>query len=266
MRPKHLSRQKIVAGNWKMNGDRNFSGHYLAHFQDNLTKLGFVRNEKMAVLLIPPAIYLADILSLLRDENPFDIQLAGQNVAAFDAGAYTGEISATMMREFCAWSLVGHSERRALFAESDQVVVEKVGRMLDAKVSPIICLGETLEEREQGRAEACVRTQLQALLSEYSEEQLDGMVLAYEPVWAIGTGKTASPEQAQSMHGFIRSVLAEKSEALAEKTPILYGGSVNAGNAGELFRQPDIDGALVGGASLKPEEFADICQQCASSF
>lgn len=266
MRPKHLSRQKIVAGNWKMNGDRDFAGGYLEHFQDGLKKLGFNRNEKVSVLLIPPVIFLADLSSQLKNANPNSIQLAGQNAAAYESGAFTGEVSAAMLQEFCSWCLVGHSERRSLFAESDQVVIEKVSRILDAQMRPVLCLGETLEEREQGKAEICVRAQLEAVLSRFDEEQLSALVLAYEPVWAIGTGKTASPEQAQSMHCFIRSVLAEKSQVLAQNTPILYGGSVNAGNAAELFEQADIDGALVGGASLKADEFAAICQYCACSI
>jgi len=266
MHPKHLSRQKIVAGNWKMNGDREFSATYLSRFQENLQNLQFESSEQLAILLIPPALFLSGLQAQLKEADSNFVQLAAQNASAYDKGAFTGEISAAMLQEFCSWCLVGHSERRALFAESDQVVVDKVSRLLDVKMRPILCLGETLEEREQGRAESCVREQLQAVLSRFDESQLSGLVLAYEPVWAIGTGKTASPEQAQSMHCFIREVLAEKSQVLAETTPILYGGSVNAGNAGELFAQVDIDGALVGGASLKADEFASICVQCASSI
>lgn len=269
MRPKHLSRPKIVAGNWKLNGDRAFVDDYLATFKRSLKQLKLKQGQNLSVLLIPPAIFLPLLSERVKQElnlqSQLSVQLAAQNVAAYASGAYTGEVSASMLNDFsCRWCLVGHSERRALFGESDQVVVEKIAQLLVVGIRPILCLGETLEQREQGQAETCVRDQLQAVLDAFDESALANLVLAYEPVWAIGTGKTASPEQAQAMHQFIRSVLKEKFPVLADSMPILYGGSVNAQNAKELFEQIDIDGALVGGASLKAEEFLEICARCLS--
>jgi triosephosphate isomerase len=264
MCPKHLSRRKIVAGNWKMNGEKRFAEAYLSGFEECLKAEGFQAGPDLSILLFPPAILLSVMNDRLKKQNSFAVELGGQNVAAYVSGAYTGEISAGMLKEFSSWSLVGHSERRALFGDTDQLVVEKISRLHEAGLAPILCLGETLEQRENGQAERCVRLQLEAVLSAFESEQLTTLVLAYEPVWAIGTGKTASPEQAQSMHAFIRSVLHEKSQMLAETMPILYGGSVTSQNAGDLFRQHDIDGALVGGASLKMQEFASICSQCAA--
>ena len=267
MRPKHLSRPKIVAGNWKLNGDSAFVDDYLAVFRDSLKERGLKQDQNLSVLLIPPAIFLPLLSERIKNEQNLQaqlhLQLAAQNVSAYASGAYTGEISASMLNDFsCGWCLVGHSERRALFGETDQVVVEKIAQLLAVGIRPILCLGETLEQREQGQAESCVRDQLQVVLDAFDESALRDMVLAYEPVWAIGTGKTASPEQAQAMHRYIRSVLGHRSEVLAAGMPILYGGSVNAQNAQDLFEQADIDGALVGGASLKAKEFVEICAQC----
>jgi triosephosphate isomerase len=262
MCPKQLSRRKIVAGNWKMNGEKLFAEAYLSGFEDCLRSADFKSDNDLSILLIPPAILLPVMNGKLNERNEFAVELGGQNVAAFVSGAYTGEISAAMLKEYAGWSLVGHSERRAMFGDSELVVIEKISRLLEAGMVPILCVGETLEQRESNEAESCVRRQLEMVLNEFDVQALTNIVLAYEPIWAIGTGKTASPEQAQSMHACIRSVLAEKSQVLADKMPILYGGSVTAQNAGDLFRQPDIDGALVGGASLKLEEFASICAQC----
>ncbi|KZZ56516.1 hypothetical protein A3760_31115 [Oleiphilus sp. HI0122] len=184
-----------------------------------------------------------------------------QNVAEYAGGAYTGEVSAAMLKDFgCRAALIGHSERRTLFVESDERVVEKMSRLLEQGIAPILCVGESLEERESGNAKDVVGAQVDFVLSRFSAEQLSNLVIAYEPVWAIGTGKTASPEQAQEMHAHIRNVVAQADTNLSDGMSVLYGGSVNAATAKELFAQPDIDGGLVGGASLKVEDFYAICQ------
>jgi len=248
-------RQKIVAGNWKMNGSVEFAQDYLDKFIPAVSQL----QGKVEIILAPPAVYLSDMAKRLADT---EIQLSAQNVAEQDAGAYTGEISAGMLLDSgCQWCLVGHSERRTLFSESDESVRIKVAKLIDSGIRPILCVGETLEERESGQAQSVVAAQVDAVFSQLSEESLQKVVVAYEPVWAIGTGKTATPEQAQEMHKMIRSEVAKISEELAQGLVILYGGSVNAANAKDLFEKDDIDGGLVGGASLKADDFAHICEQ-----
>lgn len=260
-------RPKIVAGNWKMNGDQAFVQDYMASFKECWGTKNLGQYLGLTTILIPPAILMASVKESVKAFGVDGaVELAGQNVASFTSGAYTGETSALMLKDLgCHWSLVGHSERRALFGDKPTVIVEKIKQLLVQDIRPILCLGETLEEREQGKAEACVKSQLESVLNGFSVSELKGLVLAYEPVWAIGTGKTASPEDAQAMHKFIRSVVASKSADLAAMVPVLYGGSVNSANAESLFKQNDIDGALVGGASLKSEEFAEICAQCGQS-
>tara|TARA_R110001592_G_scaffold341474_2_gene630578 strand:+ start:11586 stop:12380 length:795 start_codon:yes stop_codon:yes gene_type:complete len=260
-------RPKIVAGNWKMNGDQAFVHDYMSSFNECWNEKRLDQFTDLSVIIVPPAILISSV-----QENAKRVgvngrfELASQNVAEYSSGAYTGEISASMLKDSgCRWSLVGHSERRALFGDQTIVIVEKIKQLLTEGLRPILCLGETLEEREQGKAEICVKSQLESVLNAFSVSDLRKLVLAYEPVWAIGTGKTASPEEAQAMHQFIRSVVASKSQDLAEAMIVLYGGSVNSGNAESLFGQSDIDGALVGGASLKPDEFAEICAQCGQS-
>ena len=260
-------RPKIVAGNWKMNGDQAFVQDYMASFKKCWNTKNLDQYLDLTTILIPPAILMA---SVKENAKTFGVdgvlELAGQNVSSFTSGAYTGETSVLMLKDLgCHWSLVGHSERRALFGDQSAVIVEKIKQLLAQGLRPILCLGETLEEREQGQAELCVKTQLEPILNGFSVSELDELVLAYEPVWAIGTGKTASPEDAQAMHKFIRSVVASKSADLAATVLVLYGGSVNSTNAESLFKQSDIDGALVGGASLKSEEFTEICAQCGQS-
>jgi triosephosphate isomerase len=250
-----------------MNGDRAFVQDYIASFKEYWIERKLNQYPDLTTILIPPAILMASVSesAITLGVNEM-FELAGQNVAAFSSGAYTGETSALMLKDLgCTWSLVGHSERRALFGDQSSVIVEKIKQLLTEGLRPILCLGETLEEREQGQAEVCVKSQLTSVLDGFNVSELHKLVLAYEPVWAIGTGKTASPEEAQAMHEFIRSIVASKSAELAEGMPILYGGSVNSANAESLFKQGDIDGALVGGASLKPEEFAEICAQCGQS-
>lgn len=184
-----------------------------------------------------------------------------QNLSQYDKGAFTGEVSASMLLEFgCSYVIVGHSERRALFGETDALVAAKFAAALAAGITPILCVGETLEERDAGRAESVIARQLDAVIAGSGMVGLAKSVIAYEPVWAIGTGKTASPEQAQAVHAFIRRKLAALDTDIAAALIIQYGGSVKAANAAELFSQPDIDGGLIGGASLQVDEFMAICQ------
>lgn len=246
------TRRKIVAGNWKMNGSLADIESYVQAF-----KFSSERSD-LEVILAPPSVYIGELLAKTANA---DIAIAAQNVSSFESGAYTGEVSAQMLVDLgVEYSLIGHSERRALFAESDEAIADKVAQLLEKGLKPILCVGETLEQREAGQAELVVNAQLSAVLNRFDSEQLESLVVAYEPVWAIGTGKTATPEVAQQMHASIRRCIAEKSEVLAQSCVLLYGGSVNAGNAEQLFAQEDIDGGLVGGASLKPEEFMKICQ------
>jgi triosephosphate isomerase len=215
-----------------------------------------VNNVDIAIL--PPFTALAKASEILGGTQK--IRLGAQNMSPETKGAYTGEISATMLRDlFVRYVLVGHSERRRLFGETDELVNRKVVTALASELRPILCVGETLEERQVGQEKTILKAQLQGALNGLSSEQLEEIVIAYEPVWAIGTGLTASPAQAQEAHQFIRDYLKTSSgDDIADKTRILYGGSVTAVTARELLSQPDIDGALVGGASLDPRSFAEI--------
>ncbi len=248
-------RRPIVAGNWKMHGSRATVSDLLAGIQEGMA---VIRNVE--VIVCPPFVYLDQAASLLS-ETP--IALGGQNLCQVPGqGAYTGEISGDMLRDLgCGFVIVGHSERRNIYGESDDLVAAKAIVAHQAGLIPVFCVGELLEERESGETEKVVGRQLDALLE--TDEGLAAMqhsVIAYEPVWAIGTGKTATPEQAQEVHAFIRQRLAQASRDLAEKTRILYGGSVKPGNAAELFGMADIDGGLIGGASLKAADFLAICR------
>ncbi len=216
-------------------------------------------NKGTEVVICPPCVYLADCAALLKGSA---IALGAQNLYHAPAGAYTGEISAAMLVDFqCRYVIVGHSERRALCGESDDDVAHKVIAAVKAGLTPILCVGEQLDERETGRTEAVVARQLDAVLhSVAGMAALGHAVIAYEPVWAIGTGMTASPQQAQEVHAFIRQRIAGRNADLAEKIQLLYGGSVKAANAVELFSMPDIDGGLIGGASLQASEFLAICR------
>ncbi len=243
-------RRLLVAGNWKMNASKVMLNELLAGITANAP-------QQTDVVVFPPAPYLMAAADKLQGSA---IKFGGQNLNPNESGAYTGEISASMLVDCgCSAVLVGHSERRTLFAESDADVLVKTEAALSSGLTPYVCVGETLEERESDKTEAVIEQQVKALLDKLSVEQLAKCVFAYEPVWAIGTGKTASPEQAQQVHAFIRGLLAEKDDDLAQQSHILYGGSVKASNAKELFAQQDIDGGLVGGASLKAEEFLGIC-------
>jgi triosephosphate isomerase len=239
-------RQPLILGNWKMNGcfDSN-----QALLQDLAT--GWKGNAQVGVC--PPALYIPQALQLLGETA---IAVGSQDVSQYGSGAYTGELAAPMLAEAgCRYALVGHSERRQYHGETDADVAEKVAAALASKVTPVLCVGESLEQREAGDALAVIAEQLAAVLAKIGEPAFKDVVVAYEPVWAIGTGKTATPAQAQEVHQFIRESLGETGVSVQ----ILYGGSVKADNALELFGQADIDGALVGGASLKSEDFLAIC-------
>ncbi|QSP95048.1 triose-phosphate isomerase [Marinobacter salinisoli] len=245
-------RRKIVAGNWKMNGSKDLAKTLVGSVRSELASL----DNGVEVVIIPPAIYVQDVAAHADGE----LGLGVQNVSEWHSGAYTGEISAEMAKDQgCQFALVGHSERRQLFGETDQAVADKVALLLDNGLDAIVCVGETLEQRENGRAEEVVATQVRQGLGKVSGEQWSQIVVAYEPVWAIGTGKTATAEDAQAMHASIRDVLADMG-APAEKVTMLYGGSVKADNAAALFAQPDIDGGLIGGASLIANDFISICR------
>jgi triosephosphate isomerase len=243
-------RRLLVAGNWKMNASKVMLNELLAGITANAP-------QQTDVVVFPPAPYLMAAADKLQASS---VKLGGQNLNANDCGAYTGEVSACMLVDCgCHAVLVGHSERRTLYAESDADVLTKTEAALAVGLTPYICIGETLAEREANKTEAVIEHQVNTVLAGLSVQQLKKCVFAYEPVWAIGTGKTASPEQAQQVHAFIRGLIAAKNEVLALNSHILYGGSVKANNAKELFAQQDIDGGLVGGASLQAEEFLGIC-------
>jgi len=243
-------RKKLVAGNWKMHGS-------LAEHAALLSALKPALAGIEAVVCVPFP-YLAQAQSELAGSS---IAWGAQNLSEHSKGAYTGEVSASMLRDFgCSYVIVGHSERRSLYGESDQQVAAKFIAAQAGGLVPILCVGESLEEREAGITEQVVARQLDAVISAAGIGALATAIVAYEPVWAIGTGKTASPEQAQAVHAFIRSKIAGLDAAIADALVIQYGGSVKAANAAELLAQPDIDGGLIGGASLVAEEFAAICQ------
>jgi triosephosphate isomerase len=246
-------RQKLVAGNWKMNGSKASIKELL----DGIKKsIGDVASAEVAVC--PPFVYLADVEDQLTGTP---VVWGAQNLSTEEKGAFTGEVAASMINDFnCKYVIVGHSERRTLYGEDDAVVARKFAVARAAGLKPILCIGETLEEREKGVTNDVVSRQIEAVIALEGVAALADGVIAYEPVWAIGTGKTASPEQAQEVHAFIRQRVAEKDAAVAQKVQILYGGSMNAANAAELLGQPDIDGGLIGGASLKVEDFLTICR------
>lgn len=244
-------RSKAVVGNWKLNGSLAGNEALLKALLREIP-----RQNPVACAVCVPSPYLAQARSLLEGSG---IEWGAQDVSRFDKGAYTGEVSGAMVAEQGArYAIVGHSERRAIFGESDEVVAEKYAAARRAKLTPIFCVGETLAEREGGRTEAVLARQVDALLAKVGASELDGGIVAYEPVWAIGTGKTATSQQAQEAHVFIRGRIGAKDRAVAANLPILYGGSVKGANAAELFAMPDVDGGLVGGASLVAEEFVAI--------
>ena len=244
-------RQPMVAGNWKMNGSSNSVSQLI----DGI-KAG-VGSANAEVVVCPPYVYISAVAAGIAGSS---IHLGGQNLCDQDSGAFTGEVAGPMLKDVgCEYVIIGHSERRSLYGETDAVTAEKYAAALKHGLKPIFCIGETLDEREQGITEQVISRQLDAILDTAGVASLSNAVLAYEPVWAIGTGKTATPAQAQEIHAFIRSKIAGQDAGIAEGLRILYGGSMNPGNAAELRSQPDIDGGLIGGASLKPDDFLAIC-------
>ena len=246
-------RKKIIAANWKMNQTIAETESFLSDFRLEVEDVSGVD-----IVIAPPFTALAKLSELLGGSQK--IRTAAQNMYFERSGAYTGEISAAMLRElYVKYVILGHSERRMIFGETDAIINKKVLAALESELKPILCVGETLEEREAGKEKEIIATQLRGSLANVSSEQLVEIVIAYEPVWAIGTGKTATTEQAQECHAHVREVLADLTDAAtADKGRIQYGGSVKPNNAAELLDQPDIDGALVGGASLDPRSFAEI--------
>lgn len=246
-------RQLLIAGNWKMHGTRESAARLISEI---LQKLELPSGREVAVC--PPFVHLPEVAQLIKDSV---VGLGAQNLCAEEAGAYTGEISAAMLQEFgCRYVIVGHSERRALYGESDALVARKFMAAQRAGLTPILCVGETLEERQRDQTRAVITRQLQAVLDAAGITAFGQAVIAYEPVWAIGTGNTATPEQAQEVHALIRASLTSHDAKIASVIRLLYGGSVKASNAAELFRMSDIDGGLIGGASLEAREFVAICQ------
>ena len=246
-------RRPLVAGNWKMNGSRTESASLL----DGINK-GVSPTSKAEAAVCPPYVLIPLAAEKLAGSA---VAWGGQNLSVHKSGAFTGEISGPMLRDYgCTYVIVGHSERRTLYGENDAMVTEKYGAAQAVGLIPILCVGETLQEREANQTEAVVARQLDAVLGKHGIASFKNAVIAYEPVWAIGTGKTATPQQAQDVHHFIRSRLATKDKTIAESTRILYGGSMKGSNAKELLAQADIDGGLIGGASLQAEEFLAICR------
>jgi triosephosphate isomerase len=244
-------RQPLIMGNWKMNGSREEGVQLAKALADGL------HAESQEVAVCVPFVYLSDIRDVLASSP---IALGAQNVADQASGAYTGEISAAMLADCaCKYALVGHSERRSYYGDTNQTVASRFCQAQAQNIVPVLCVGETLEEREQNRTFQVVDEQLDVVIEAAGIEAFAKAVIAYEPVWAIGTGKTASDEQAQEVHQYIRQRIAERNPAIAEKVQILYGGSVKPDNAKALFAMPDIDGGLVGGASLDAKGFLQIC-------
>ena len=245
-------RRPVVVGNWKMHGSRADNARLVEALVAQ-----YPADPRADCVVCPPFVYLQDVGRLLRDTP---IGLGAQDVCAEGLGAFTGEISAAMLRDVgCEYVIVGHSERRLLYRESDQLVARKFAAACHSKsLIPILCIGEQLAERDSGRTHEVVARQLDAVLELCGPESLQQGLVAYEPVWAIGTGRNATPEQAQQVHSFIRERIAARDARIAAATRILYGGSVKAGNAAELFSMPDVDGGLIGGASLKADEFLSI--------
>jgi len=242
-------RRKLVVGNWKMNGNRAANAELLAGLQA-------AGPWDAAVAVCAPFPYLGDVALSLQGSR---IQWGAQDCSAQESGAFTGEVSASMLAEFgCRYVIVGHSERRAMHAESDQLVADKAKAALAHKLVPIVCVGETLAEREAGETDHVVKRQLSAVIHTLGP-CISEIVVAYEPVWAIGTGKTATPEQAQAVHALLRAQL-HAATTKSEEMLILYGGSMKPDNAAQLLGQADIDGGLIGGASLKAADFAAICK------
>lgn len=245
-------KNKLVIANWKMNGDLISNNQLLTA----ILKFS-VKTTQTNIVICPPAIYIPQAREVLSDSS---VNLGAQNVSNELKGAFTGETSVNMLTEFnCQYALIGHSERRSLYQETDVEIAQKMQRLVQAEITPVLCIGESLAQRENNETEAVIINQIKSVLDIVGLETFKDAVIAYEPIWAIGTGKTASAQQAQEIHQLIRSYFNELAPALFKDTAILYGGSVNENNANALIQQPDIDGFLVGGASLKADAFETIC-------
>ena len=244
-------RRPIVAGNWKLHGSRADNARLIEELMAQLPS-----KASGTCIVCPPFVYLQECARILRGSS---IELGAQDVCAEAQGAFTGEVSAAMLKDVGSeYVIVGHSERRLIYRESDQLVARKFAAAQSKSLIPILCVGEQLAEREANRMQDVVQRQLDAVLELCGVDAFAQAVIAYEPVWAIGTGRNASPEQAQDVHAFIRARLSARSAKIAAETRVLYGGSVKASNAAELFAMPDVDGGLIGGASLKADEFLAI--------
>ncbi len=249
-------RRPMVAGNWKMHGSRSANRVLLRDLEQRLKP-----DWPIDVVVFPPYVYLSDAERLLEGGQ---IHLGAQDVCAESGGAFTGQVSASMLKDVgCRYVIVGHSERRRLYHEDDAVVARKFGAALQLGLTPVLCVGETLQEHEAHQTESVVARQLEAVTAMHGAASFAHAIVAYEPLWAIGTGHTASPQQAQAVHAFLRLRIAAQDAKIARLARILYGGSVKGGNAAELFSMPDVDGGLVGGASLSAEEFQQICAAAA---
>jgi triosephosphate isomerase len=246
-------RQPLVAGNWKLNGSKQSTKHLIEGIIGGMDSV-----QKAEVVVCPPFIYLQQAAEQLAGTP---VVLGAQNCSEKDSGAYTGETAASMIKEFGAkYIIIGHSERRAIYGETNSQIAIKFDSVLSAGLKPILCVGELLDQREAGETENIVGQQLDAVINQAGVKAFQNAVIAYEPVWAIGTGKTATPDQAQDVHNFIRTRFSALDSAIAEQLQILYGGSVKPDNAKELFAMQDIDGGLIGGAALDSEGFLGICQ------
>lgn len=253
-----MALRPLVMGNWKLNGSKAFTRELITGLKEELHGV-----TGCNVAIAPPVMYLAEAEAALVGSQ---IVLGAQNVDVNVKGAFTGDISTEMLKDFGAkYIIIGHSERRTYHKESDEFVAKKFGALKEAGLVPVLCIGESEAENEAGKTEEVCARQIDAVINLLGVEAFNGAVIAYEPIWAIGTGKSATPAQAQAVHAFIRGHIAKKSQAVADQVIIQYGGSVNDANAAELFTQPDIDGALVGGASLKAPAFAVIVKAAAKA-
>ena len=243
-------RNLMVAGNWKMNGDLVMTSELI----DEIAS-GHADYDACEVLICPPFPLLARAANKIQNTP---ILLGAQNLSEYDSGAYTGEVSASMLADIgCQYVIIGHSERRAIMLETNEMIRDKFNAAIDSNLIPILCVGETLEQKNQELTMEVIKEQLNSVMDD-NIESMTNAIIAYEPVWAIGTGLTATPEEAQSIHRFIRGIISSISQEIADKIQILYGGSVNGGNAKGLFSMPDIDGGLIGGASLTASDFLSI--------
>jgi triosephosphate isomerase len=249
-------RKLIIAGNWKMNKTVAEALDLVSALKRELANI-----KEVDIVVCPPFTALSEVSKAILDSN---IRLGAQNMSAHNYGAHTGEIAAGMLKEFSVrYVILGHSERRQYQKESDELICQKALAAHAASLKPIVCVGETLQERESGQTEKILKTQVRGSLEALSKEQMAETIIAYEPVWAIGTGRTATSAQAQEVHGFIRDLLGDLfDESVARRVRIQYGGSVKPGNSRELMSQPDVDGALVGGASLEDRSFSDTVKNC----